>query len=172
VTEAPGKVIALNPTDVYLNKELSWLEFNARVLDEALSDETPLLERLKFLAIFTSNLDEFFMVRVAGLKKMEQEGLKINESPDGMDVSQVLAAIRQRTAELIGAQYRCLHEKVLPRLAQLDIRIVPIAELTPVQKQALDDYFETDVSPVLTPLASTRPTLSRSSPTSPSTSLF
>jgi polyphosphate kinase len=147
-----GKVVSLAPTDVYLNKELSWLEFNARVLEEALSTETPLLERLKFLSIFTSNLDEFFMVRVAGLKKMEQESLRITDSPDRMDTTVVLAQIRARAGELIDAQYRCLTEQVLPQLAQHDIRIVSMSELTPSQRQSLDDYFEAEVSPVLTPL--------------------
>ena len=85
--DTPNRVTFVNSSDLYLNKELSWLEFNARVLDEALTPDTPLLERLKFLAIFSNNLDEFFMVRVAGLKKMEQELLRITDSPDGMETS-------------------------------------------------------------------------------------
>lgn len=147
-----NRVTFLSPTDAYLNKELSWLEFNARVLDEALTQETPLLERLKFLAIFANNLDEFFMVRVAGLKKMEQELLRITDSPDGMETSQVLAQIRQRTTELLGVQYRCLEEKVLPTLATHDIKILDVAGLDPQQRKQLDAYFEAEVSPVLTPL--------------------
>lgn len=146
------KVLPLNPTDLYLNKELSWLEFNGRVLEEALTDETPLLEKLKFLSIFTSNLDEFFMVRVAGLKKIEQEALRIFDSPDALEPAVVQDKIRQRTVELVNEQYKCLKEIVLPGLAAHDIKIVKIAELTPAQKQVIDDYFETDVSPVLTPL--------------------
>jgi polyphosphate kinase len=145
-------LVPLAPTDLYLNKELSWLEFNARVLDEALNPETPLLERLKFLSIFTSNLDEFFMVRVAGLKKMEQESLRITDSPDRMDTVAVLQQIRVRTTELIAAQYHCLHEQVLPALAAEDVKIVGMDELTPTQRATLDDYFEAEVSPVLTPL--------------------
>ncbi len=142
----------LHPTDLYLNKELSWLEFNARVLEEALTEDTPLLEKLKFLSIFTSNLDEFFMVRVAGLKKIEQESLRITDSPDGMETSVVQEKIRQRTMELVHDQYKCLNQVVIPGLAAHDIKIVKMAELTAAQKQVIDDFFETDVSPVLTPL--------------------
>src|SRR4051812_26969150 len=104
-TESGAKTPPLAPTDAYLNKELSWLEFNARVLEEAAAENTPLLERLKFLAIFSSNLDEFFMVRVAGLKKVEQEALRFTDSPDGMEASQVLTFIRQRVTELVVAQH-------------------------------------------------------------------
>lgn len=143
---------ALPAADLYLNKELSWLEFNARVLEEALTKDVPLLERLKFLAIFTSNLDEFFMVRVAGLKKMEQEALRITDSPDGLETSTVLSQIRQRTLELVDLQYKCLHEQVLPALANLNVRIGRYDKLSPTQRGILDLYFETDVSPVLTPL--------------------
>lgn len=147
-----SNVTPLNPSDLYLNKELSWLEFNARVLEEALSHEVPMLERLKFLSIFASNLDEFFMVRVAGLKKMEQESLRISDSPDRMDTATVLTAIRARTQELIDGQYRCLHEQVLPALAGHNVRVVGMDDLTPDQRHTLDAYFEADVSPVLTPL--------------------
>jgi polyphosphate kinase len=139
-------------TDAYLNKELSWLEFNARVLEEALAPETPLLERLKFLSIFTSNLDEFFMVRVAGLKKMEQEALRFTDSPDAMETTVVLDRIRARTVELTGVQYQCLLELVLPELAARDVKIVPMAELSAAQRSALDHYFDTEISTVLTPL--------------------
>jgi polyphosphate kinase len=139
--------------DHYFNKELSWLEFNARVLDEALSEATPLLERLKFLSIFSSNLDEFFMVRVAGLKKMAQEGLRLSDSPDSMETSAVLAGIRQRTIELQQMQYQCLNDHVLPALANYGIRILTLDTLSSKQKAAIDAYFESDVSPVLTPLA-------------------
>ena len=148
----PKNALSQQP-EIYLNKELSWLEFNARVLDEALSTSTPLLERLKFLSIFTSNLDEFFMVRVAGLKKMAQEGLRLSDSPDSMETSSVLANIRQRTIELQEQQYRCLLDHVLPELADLGIRILRLGDLSARQKSVLDAYFESDVSPVLTPLA-------------------
>jgi len=166
--DSQAKVISLNPGDLYLNKELSWLEFNARVLEEALSPQVPLLEQLKFLSIFTTNLDEFFMVRVAGLKKMEQELLRVSDSPDRMDTTLVLEKIRNRTLELIERQYRCLHDQVLPGLATNDVRIQSISELSAEQKKALDMYFEAEVSPVLTPLgvdpAHPFPFLSKSGP--------
>ena len=143
----------MQPLDMYLNKELSWLEFNARVLAEALTADTPLLERLKFLSIFTTNLDEFFMVRVAGLKKMAQEGLRITDSPDGMETGTVLQHIRRRTLQLHAEQYACLNDLVLPRLLELGVKIVKMEELTAAQKAAADLYFEAEISPVLTPLA-------------------
>lgn len=136
----------------YLNKELSWLEFNARVLDEALTPSVPIAERLKFLSIFTSNFDEFVMVRVAGLKKMEQEGIRASDSPDAMEVQQVLATIRQRSQELVHAQYQCLKQDVLPGLAALDLAILRIDQLSPAQRAEVDAFFELEVSPVLTPL--------------------
>ena len=150
--DTPNRVTFVNSSDLYLNKELSWLEFNARVLDEALTPDTPLLERLKFLAIFSNNLDEFFMVRVAGLKKMEQELLRITDSPDGMETSQVLGQIRNRTLELMDVQYRCLNEHVLPELATHDIKILKVSKLSAPQRKHLDEYFDAAVSPVLTPL--------------------
>lgn len=143
---------SLKPLDLYLNKELSWLEFNARVLEEALTPEVPMAERLKFLSIFTSNLDEFFMVRVAGLKKMEQEGLRSSDSPDAMDVTQVLLQIRQRVLNLVEAQYRCLHSEVLPALEQNHVKLLSIKQVSPQQKAALDAFFDAEISPVLTPL--------------------
>ena len=153
ITDTPSpRSTPMPPTGPYINKELSWLEFNARVLDEALDPSTPLAEKLKFLAIFSNNLDEFFMVRVAGLKKMEQESLRITDSPDGGEVARVLAQIRQRTNELTTAQYRCLTGQVLPELARHGMRIVTTASLSPAEKQATFDYFEAAVSPVLTPL--------------------
>jgi polyphosphate kinase len=138
--------------DVYLNKELSWLEFNARVLEEALVSDVPIAERLKFLSIFTSNLDEFFMVRVAGLKKMEQEGFRSSDSPDAMDVTQVLQHVRARVCALLEAQYRCLSGVVLPALEAENVKLLSMQQVSPSQKAALDDFFDEEVSPVLTPL--------------------
>ncbi len=140
-------------TTPYFNKELSWLEFNARVLEEAISPETPLLERLKFLAIFTSNLDEFFMVRVAGLKKMAHEGLLLTDSPDGMETLQVLAEIRRRTLELQQKQYNCLSQIVLPGLEKFGIYLTKVKDLTADCQTEAFNYFVKEVSPVLTPLA-------------------
>jgi polyphosphate kinase len=147
-----SNVVSINPGEIYLNKELSWLEFNGRVLDEALFASTPLLEKLKFLSIFSTNLDEYFMVRVAGLKKMEQEALRISDSPDGMETSVVLNRIRQRTLELTKRQVETLHDIVLPALRAENIRIVKVGDVSQSDREYLDNYFATDVSPILTPL--------------------
>lgn len=138
--------------DIYLNKELSWLEFNARVLEEALTPSVPIAERLKFLSIFTSNLDEYFMVRVAGLKKMEQEGLRSSDSPDEMNVTLVLQHIRTRVDTLLATQYRCLIHDVLPLLASQNVKILSMKQVTAAQKSTLDAFFDAEISPVLTPL--------------------
>src|SRR5919106_2491880 len=98
-----------------INRELSWLEFNRRVLDEALDTRHPLLERLKFLAIFSSNLDEFFMVRVSGLQEAIEAEI-LDQSPDGMSPSEQLLEIRARLKPLLEAQMRCLTDDVLPKL--------------------------------------------------------
>ncbi len=137
----------------YFNRDLSWLEFNDRVLSEAESIETPLLEKLKFLSIFTSNLDEFFMVRVAGLKKMVEEDIQAADSPDALTGEETLAGIRKRVTELVARKYRCLHDVVLPGLRDNQIEIVPFKILEPSQKEALLVYFNREVFPVLTPMA-------------------
>lgn len=134
------------------NRELSWLEFNRRVLDEALEQSTPLLERLKFLSIFSTNLDEFFMIRVSGLKEQIAEGVR-GTSRDGMTATQQLRAIRERVPQLLDEQMKCLHEDVLPKLAAEDIRIVSHGDLTKDEKKRLERYFLKYVFPVLTPQA-------------------
>src|SRR5215813_10746892 len=101
-------------TQFFFNRELSLLEFHARVLEEALDDRNPLLERLKFLSIFSSNLDEFFMIRVSGLKE-ELEDTNV-VSPDGLTPHQQLAKVRERVLVLVREQARCLHEDILPQL--------------------------------------------------------
>src|SRR5262245_60067550 len=103
-------------TTAYVNRELSWLEFNRRVLEEAQDPSVPLLERVKFLAIFSSNLDEFFMVRVSGLKRRAAGG-DVLAGPDGLTPAQTLAAISARVHELVEAQHRCFLEEVQPLLA-------------------------------------------------------
>ena len=137
---------------LFLNRELSWLEFNRRVLDEALDDRHPLLERLKFLAIFSSNLDEFFMIRVSGLQEAIEAQI-LDESPDGMSPSEQLSEIRSRLKPLLERQMRCLTEAVLPKLAEEGIVIRPFRDLTKRElKLANDDFFE-NVFPILTPQA-------------------
>ena len=136
----------------YINRELSWLDFNARVLEEAEDPTTPMLERLKFLCIFSSNLDEFFMVRVAGLREQAfEEGVPQDMNADGMRAIEQLIQISQRTRELVGAQYRCLNEQILPSLAAEGIRLVPYAEVQ--GHRALESFFEQMIFPVITPMA-------------------
>jgi polyphosphate kinase len=136
---------------LYLNRELSWLAFNARVLHEAADPRVPLLERLKFLAIFGSNLDEFFMVRVAGLRRQIASG-GLHHTPDGLTPAEQLAAIRDRVALLLDDQRRCLVE-LLHELAPHGVRLVGMSELTAGERRAIDEHFESQIFPVLTPLA-------------------
>lgn len=143
-----------HPADDYINRELSWLEFNARVLEEARDPTTPLLERLKFLAIFSSNLDEFFEVRVAGLKEQLHAGIEPQDYPaDGLDPDTVLQRIEARAHELVEAQYRELTEEVMPALAEHGVERVGSADLTESERAYVDRLFASHVYPVLTPLA-------------------
>lgn len=141
-------------TERYFNRELSWLEFNARVLDEACLPSTPLLERLKFLSIFNNNLDEFFMVRVAGLRKMVQEDIKSSsDSPDELPGEVILKQIRGRVGELMDVCYKQLNQEVLPSLSKEGIDILQIHQLAADQRELMATYFHDNVLPVLTPLA-------------------
>ncbi|NUO94172.1 MAG: polyphosphate kinase 1 [Gemmatimonadaceae bacterium] len=139
------------PRPLYLNRELSWLAFNARVLHEAADPRVPLLERLKFLAIFCSNLDEFFMVRVAGLLRQIASGT-LHHTPDGLTAVEQLAAIRDRVALLLHDQRRCLGT-LLDELAPHGVRLVGMEELSAGERRAIDEHFESQIFPVLTPLA-------------------
>ena len=136
---------------LYLNRELSWLAFNERVLHEAGDPRVPLLERAKFLAIFSSNLDEFFMVRVAGLRRQAAAGVAA-QTPDGLSVTEQLHAIRDRVRDLLRERAGCL-TTLLHELSAQGIRILGMADLAPAERHALDEYFEAEVFPVLTPLA-------------------
>ncbi len=136
----------------YLNRELSWLEFNFRVLHEAFDERNPLLERLKFLAIFSSNLDEFYMVRVAGLRRLLATGLQA-AAPDDMSPADELAAISARVAELIALQQSCLHDVLLPALENHGVKLVGMDQLSRDECRVVDTFFESQVFPVLTPLA-------------------
>ncbi len=147
-----GSPAALNDATLYLNRELSLLEFQRRVLEEALDQNNPLLERLKFLAIFGSNMDEFFMVRVSGIRK--QVEARITEiSPDGLTPRDQLAAIRKLAQELQSEAEVCLHRKLLPQLDKAGIHVLDYSKLTKIQKEKVDTYFREVVHPVLTPLA-------------------
>ena len=140
------------PEALFFNRELSLIEFFRRVLEEAQDRSQPLLERLKFLAILSSNLDEFFMIRVSGLKET-LDGNVTEISPDGMTPAEQLAAIRGRVLELVTEQARVLREEILPGLKAEGIELVPYAELSEEERRALADYFEENVLPVLTPQA-------------------
>jgi polyphosphate kinase len=135
-----------------INRELSWLEFNRRVLEEAQDPSVPLLERVKFLAIFSSNLDEFFMVRVAGLKRQLRAG-DATAGPDGLAPAAALGAITRRIHELVDAQHRCFLEEIQPLLAAEGVAIVRPKEATREQRTFLEDYFRRTLHPIITPLA-------------------
>ena len=139
------------PSSLFINRELSWLAFNARVLHEALDERTPLLERLRFLAIFANNLDEFYMVRVAGLRRQVAAGV-VHTPPDGLTPREQLDAIDRRARELQARAERCL-EELLPLRERHGVRLLGVDDLTPTEWGVLDGYFERDVFPVLTPLA-------------------
>lgn len=136
----------------YLNRELSWLDFNGRVLAEALDPRVPLLERLKFLSIFSTNLDEFYMVRVAGLRRRVAAGAAA-VAPDPMPPGDQLQAIGRRVTELIERRRTALQDELLPALAEHGVRVVGMNDLTTTEWSAVDRYFEAQVFPVLTPLA-------------------
>src|SRR5690349_3640715 len=136
---------------MYLNRELSWLAFNARVMHEATDGRVPLLERVKFLSIFNSNLDEYFMVRVGGLRRQLASGI-IHATPDGLPISDQLALIKQRVSVLLEDRRRCLGT-LLEELASHGVRIIGMDDLTPAERRAVDEQFESQIFPVLTPLA-------------------
>lgn len=144
--------INLSDPQYYFNRELSWLEFNSRVLHEACDPRTPLLERLKFLAIFSSNLDEYFMVRVAALK--EQVEAKVNKlTPDGRTPQEQLEAISQRLRPIVAQQHQHFEQVLRPKLAREGIHILDYIDLNQEQRTYLQSYFEEQIFPVLTPLA-------------------
>ena len=142
----------LHDPSLYTNRELSWLEFNQRVLDQAISERHPLLERVKFLAIVGSNLDEFFMIRVAALLKRQRAGLE-QVSPDGLTVSEQLVAIRDRAAAMMTDEAACWQERLRPALADAGVRFLESDEYTNKIRRYLAAYFKTDIFPLLTPLA-------------------
>src|SRR5262245_28800160 len=144
----------LDEPGLYINRELSWLEFNRRVLEEAQDKSVPLLERLKFLAIFSGNLDEFFMVRVGGLMQKVHAGITRSSGGDRMLPTEQLERISQAVAEQVQEQYRVLTEDVLPALEQEGIVIrTGTKDLTDAERKHLRDVFRREIFPVLTPLA-------------------
>ncbi|MFM9160780.1 MAG: RNA degradosome polyphosphate kinase, partial [Dolichospermum sp.] len=142
----------LNDPQYYINRELSWLEFNHRVLHEACDPRTPLLERLKFLAIFSSNLDEFFMVRVAGLKQQVEATVNLLTA-DGRTPQKQLDDIRLHLIPQLKKLNAEFEEVLRPVLVEQGIYILDYIQLNEKQRGYLDNYFEEQVFPVLTPLA-------------------
>ncbi|HEY6803856.1 MAG TPA: polyphosphate kinase 1 [Pyrinomonadaceae bacterium] len=136
---------------VFFNRELSLMAFHARVLEEALDARNPLLERLKFLAIFSANLDEFFMIRVSGLKE-EVEQKITTLSVDGLNPAQQLEKLRERILPLVEQQSKCLMDDILPKLRQEGLEVANYDSLTRYEKQDLEEYFTEKVFPILTPL--------------------
>jgi polyphosphate kinase len=151
-----GQLPALDDPALYINRELSWLEFNRRVLEEALDPGVPLLERIKFLAIFAANLDEFFMVRVGGLQQKMQAGIAVGSGADRMAPRDQLVAIGQIVTQMVGEAYSCLRDQLLPALEKEGVFLHTnreVRDLTDDQRQHLTNVFRREVFPVLTPLA-------------------
>lgn len=136
----------------YINRELSWLEFNQRVLDQALDESNPLLERLKFLCIVSSNLDEFFEVRVAGLKQQKQTHSS-EAGPDGLTATESLGIISERVRRMVDDQYRCWREDLQPRLEAERLRFHTYPRVPKEEKTYFKEFFRKQIYPVLTPLA-------------------
>jgi len=151
-TPQPASAAELEQSDLYINRELSWIEFNRRVFKEALDSRHPLLERVKFLSIFETNLDEFIMIRLAGIKD-QVASRKTLRSPDGRTAEQQLTAVRQQLAPLVQEVRQYWYNELLPLLAQQHIYILDYEQLDERQRAAMRTYFENEIFPVLTPLA-------------------
>jgi polyphosphate kinase len=143
----------LDDPALYLNRELSWLEFNRRVLEEAQDRSVPLLERVKFLAIFASNLDEFFMVRVGGLQQKVQAGIIVGSGADRMRPREQLERISAAVRQMVELAYQCLKAEIFPALEKEGIVLRALKDLTDRDRQHLREVFRREVFPVLTPLA-------------------
>jgi polyphosphate kinase len=144
--------LPLDRPDLYINRELSWLAFNSRVLAQARDTRHPLLERVKFLAIVGSNLDEFFMIRVAALQKQLRTRLE-SISPDGLTTQQQLAMVRDQAYGMLGEQGRCWEQELRPELARHGITFLDPKDYPEAVTAYLADYFRREIAPVLTPLA-------------------
>ena len=151
-TQPATEVVDLTDTELYQNRELSWIDFNERVLELAEDERTPLLERVKFLAIYASNLDEFFMVRVAGLHDQVDAGIDAR-GPDGLSPSETIEGIAERIRGLVRRQSRQWEEVLRPAVAAHGIRIVDCEQCSPAELDEIDRIFGEQIFPVLTPLA-------------------
>ncbi|MGE5610720.1 MAG: polyphosphate kinase 1, partial [Bacillota bacterium] len=144
---------ASQPPEVeFLDRDLGWLEFNRRVLHEAIDERTPLLERVRFLGIFTSNLDEFFMKRVGRLKRLVAPGV-VSRNTEEMAPARVLEGIRSKLLPMLTQQAACFAELTRPKLAEQGIHLLKWNELTLEEQEAAERYFRINVFPILTPLA-------------------
>ncbi len=142
----------MKQTELFFNRELSWLEFNARVLEEALKETTPLLERLKFLAIFANNLDEFFMVRVSSVLSQLQSGMEISDF-SSYPPQKLLILLSQRILQLVKQQYNCYTKQILPQLTKHNIHLWTAADIPKKHKDGLEELFEERTGMILTPMA-------------------
>lgn len=149
--QSKGAATPVNPAQ-FINRELSWLEFNQRVLEEALDRSNPLLERLKFFCIVSSNLDEFFEVRVAGLKQQIESDV-VERGSGGLTASEAFRAIHRRVRRMVEEHYACWREQLMPALARNALRILDLPELSSSDLEWLQQYYHAQVRPVLTPLA-------------------
>jgi len=149
---APGRGEGLDARELYFNRELSWMEFNGRVAELAEDETVPLLERLKLCAIYASNLDEFFMVRVAGLHDQVDAGISAT-APDGLTASETIDLIRAQVIEHFDRVRSCLDERLRPALAEHGVRIVSMDDISQAEREGLDERFRRQIFPVLTPLA-------------------
>ena len=152
VAQSATTKIDLNSPTLYLNRELTWLQFNWRVLEEGLDESHPLLERIKFVSIFNSNLDEFFMIRVSGLRQQLESGI-VEAPPDGMAPAEQLAAIRRESEPMLRRMMSCWQDDLLPRLKEEDLNVLHYSELKAKQRKLLRRYYEEEMFPALTPLA-------------------
>ena len=151
-TQTASTTADLDAPSLSLNRAISWLQCNWRVLEEALDERHPLLERVKFLALFTKNLDEFFMIRVSGLLRQVTEGV-LKVPPDGLRPSEQLTAIRHTVMTHLARYAECWHHDVLPQLRAAGIHILHYRELRPKQRAFVAQYFAREIFPILTPLA-------------------
>jgi len=151
-SDDPGAPHRLDEPSLYINRELSWLDFNERVLQLGEDTDTPLLERVKFAAIYTTNLDEYYMVRVAGLHDQIDAGVE-NPSQDGLTPTETIAAIRERVLVLGGRLSECFEQSLRPALAEQGIRVVGFEQLDEEQRSHLAQHFRRVIFPALTPLA-------------------
>src|SRR5437870_4593084 len=143
--------VSLDNPAYYINRELSWLAFNRRVLEEGQDERNPILERLKFLSISASNLDECFEVRVAGMVQQIEDGAT-EAGPDGLTLMQERDTLVRETGEFVHDQYRCWNQQLRPKLAESGIRVLGLHELDTQAKEFVEDYCERELDLLLTPV--------------------